>query len=63
MLSLDNVFGVEEARPVESGRVVKGLGADPEAIAFSVEPKIDGLALSITYVDGLPHVQAATDAR
>ena len=42
-----------------SQRVAKGLGADPEAIAFSVEPKIDGLALSITYVDGVL-TQAAT---
>jgi DNA ligase (NAD+) len=58
MLSLDNVFGVEELAQW-SQRVVKGLGADPEAIVFSVEPKIDGLALSITYVDGRL-VQAAT---
>ena len=39
------------AAPVEQ-RVTKGLGADPETIDFSVEPKIDGLALSIAYVDG-----------
>jgi DNA ligase (NAD+) len=58
MLSLDNVFGVEELAQW-SQRVMKGLGADPEAIAFSVEPKIDGLALSITYVDGRL-TQAAT---
>jgi DNA ligase (NAD+) len=58
MLSLDNVFGVEELAQW-SQRVAKGLGVDPEAIAFSVEPKIDGLALSITYVDGAM-VQAAT---
>jgi DNA ligase (NAD+) len=58
MLSLDNVFGVEELAQW-SQRVMKGLGADPDAIAFSVEPKIDGLALSITFVDGRL-VQAAT---
>ena len=58
MLSLDNVFGVEELAQW-SQRVTKSLGADPEAIDFSVEPKIDGLALSITYVDG-GLVQAAT---
>jgi DNA ligase (NAD+) len=58
MLSLDNVFGVEELA-LWSQRVVKGLGAEAEAIAFSVEPKIDGLALSITYVDGRL-TQAAT---
>jgi DNA ligase (NAD+) len=58
MLSLDNVFGVEELT-LWSQRVVKSLGLDPEAIAFSVEPKIDGLALSITYVNGRL-TQAAT---
>ena len=58
MLSLDNVFGVEELTQW-SQRVTKGLGVDPEAIDFSVEPKIDGLALSIAYVDG-ELVQAAT---
>jgi DNA ligase (NAD+) len=58
MLSLDNVFGVEELTQW-SQRVTKGLGVNPEAIDFSVEPKIDGLALSIAYVDG-ELVQAAT---
>jgi DNA ligase (NAD+) len=58
MLSLDNVFGVEELTQW-SQRVTKGLGVDPEVIDFSVEPKIDGLALSIAYVDG-ELVQAAT---
>ncbi len=62
MLSLDNVFNVEELR-AWSERVVKGLDVahnDPtETLEFSVEPKIDGLALSITYRDG--HLaQAAT---
>ncbi|MGA7834850.1 MAG: NAD-dependent DNA ligase LigA, partial [Acidimicrobiales bacterium] len=58
MLSLDNVFGVDELAQW-SQRVAKGLSADPESIAFTVEPKIDGLALSITYRDGAL-VQAAT---
>jgi DNA ligase (NAD+) len=57
MLSLDNVFDVEELR-AWSQRVVKGL-ASTSPLAFSVEPKIDGLALSITYFDG-QLVQAAT---
>ena len=56
MLSLDNVFDVEELR-AWSDRVVKALG--DAAPVFSVEPKIDGLALSITYRDGRL-VQAAT---
>ena len=51
MLSLDNVF---DARELEqwSARVAKSLGREASTIAFAVEPKIDGLALSITYVDG-----------
>jgi len=51
MLSLDNVFDVDELRQW-SARVAKTLAVDPESIRFVVEPKIDGLALSITYVDG-----------
>jgi DNA ligase (NAD+) len=58
MLSLDNVFDVDELRQWSS-RVVKTTNADPTTLRFVVEPKIDGLALSITYVDGLL-TQAAT---
>jgi len=57
MLSLDNVFDVDELR-TWSERVVKGLAATTP-VAFAVEPKIDGLALSITYREGRL-VQAAT---
>ena len=57
MLSLDNVFDEDELR-AWSERVTKGLGAT-SPLVFVVEPKIDGLALSITYRDG--HLeQAAT---
>jgi DNA ligase (NAD+) len=57
MLSLDNVFDTDELRSW-SERVAKGL--DPATpLVFSVEPKIDGLALSMTYVEGVL-VQAAT---
>jgi DNA ligase (NAD+) len=58
MLSLDNVFDVDELRQW-SARVVKMLTTDRQALRFAVEPKIDGLALSITYVDG-SLTQAAT---
>jgi len=58
MLSLDNVFDVEELR-AWSQRVAKSLGADSEELGFVVEPKIDGLALSISYLNGVL-VQAAT---
>ena len=57
MLSLDNVFDEEELR-AWSDRVLKGLDSSVP-LAFSVEPKIDGLALSITYIDG-ELIQAAT---
>jgi len=52
MLSLDNVFDHDELR-AWSDRAAKSLGVDAETLVFVVEPKIDGLALSILYVDGL----------
>ncbi|MCU1362591.1 MAG: ligA [Acidimicrobiaceae bacterium] len=58
MLSLDNVFDVEELRQW-SHRVAKTLQREAELIRFVVEPKIDGLALSITFSAGRL-VQAAT---
>ncbi|HET9090560.1 MAG TPA: NAD-dependent DNA ligase LigA [Acidimicrobiales bacterium] len=58
MLSLDNVFDADELR-AWSDRVARGLGLDAGSVAFAVEPKIDGLALAITYLDGV-YVQAAT---
>jgi DNA ligase (NAD+) len=58
MLSLDNVFDVVELE-AWAQRCAKGLGADAHSLSFAVEPKIDGLALSISYVDGA-FTQAAT---
>jgi DNA ligase (NAD+) len=49
MLSLDNVFDTDELREW-SDRLVRSLTRDD--VEFSIEPKIDGLALSILYVDG-----------
>jgi len=57
MLSLDNVFDEDELR-AWSERLVKGLDGW-ENLRYSVEPKIDGLALSITYDAGILQ-QAAT---
>ena len=51
MLSLDNVFDVSELR-AWSERAAKTLDVSSEELVFVVEPKIDGLALSIEYVDG-----------
>lgn len=58
MLSLDNVFDEHELR-AWAQRCAKALGTPAEEISFAVEPKIDGLALSISYVDGVLF-QAAT---
>ena len=50
MLSLSNAFSDEEVRDFVQ-RIVKATGdAEPE---FSVEPKLDGLAISLRYEDGL----------
>ncbi len=56
MLSLDNVFSDDEL--VEfSQRVDKGLSN--EAVTYVAEPKLDGLAISLRYEQGLL-IQAAT---
>ena len=59
MLSLNNVFGREELSQF-SERLATLLGmASAEGLEFACEPKVDGLAVSIRYEDGLL-VQAAT---
>jgi len=60
MLSLDNAFTDEEVVAFDR-RVRERLGLLPTApaVAYSAEPKMDGLALSVTYVDGVL-AQAAT---
>lgn len=50
MLSLGNAFDEADLRAWRD-RVVKLLGTDAK-IAYVVEPKIDGLAMAITYVEG-----------
>ncbi|MDA3868495.1 MAG: NAD-dependent DNA ligase LigA [Gammaproteobacteria bacterium] len=57
MLSLDNVFSEEELQRFYK-RVQDRLEST-EPVAFSVEPKLDGLAVSIVYEQGVL-VQAAT---
>ena len=51
MLSLDNVFDDEELRQWAT-RVARGVEEDASSLNFVVEPKIDGLALSISYRNG-----------
>jgi DNA ligase (NAD+) len=53
MLSLDNAFSYEEVREFDK-RVRKLLGAK-EDIEYTVEPKYDGLAMELTYRNGMLH--------
>ena len=50
MLSLDNTYNEDDLRAFYD-RVVKGL--DGDVPAFSVEPKIDGFGIELTYKQGL----------
>jgi DNA ligase (NAD+) len=57
MLSLDNTYNEDELRAFY-GRVIKGLGIDDDAPAavrpvFSIEPKIDGFGIELTYKQGV----------
>lgn len=56
MLSLNNAFTEDEVRAFDE-RVRKALQV--ESVAYAVEPKFDGLAISLTYRDGM-FVQGAT---
>ena len=59
MLSLDNAFSDDDVRDFV-GRIRRFLKlSDDEKIAFSAEPKIDGLSMSLRYEDG-ELVRAAT---
>ena len=50
MLSLDNTYDADDLRAFFD-RVAKGLGG--EAPRFSIEPKIDGFGIELTYVGGV----------
>lgn len=59
MLSLSNAFDAQDVVEFEA-RVRKYLGLEPHVeLAFTAEPKIDGLSLSLRYEDGVL-IQAAT---
>ena len=54
MLSLGNARGADEFRAWETRlhNRLRSLDIEPEALRFVSEPKIDGLAISLTYRDG-----------
>jgi len=56
MLSLNNCFSEDELRDFDR-RVREGLGQ--ETVAYAAEPKLDGLAVSLIYEDGV-FVRGAT---
>jgi len=61
MLSLDNAFGVDDLRDFDKrvrSRLESSLETD-QSVEYVCEPKIDGVAISLLYVDGL-FVRAAT---
>ena len=51
MLSLDKVFNEQDLRDFES-RIKKRLDSEAD-LEYSCEPKIDGIAVSLLYVDGV----------
>ena len=51
MLSLDKVFNEQDLQDFES-RIKKRLGSE-EDLKYSCEPKVDGIAVSLLYVDGV----------
>ncbi|MDI9818571.1 MULTISPECIES: NAD-dependent DNA ligase LigA [unclassified Legionella] len=58
MLSLANVFSIEELRAFMK-RVADRADCDETSLLFSCEPKLDGLAVSLTYKRGIL-IHAAT---
>jgi DNA ligase (NAD+) len=57
MLSLENAFSDDELREFER-RIRDRLEIDVDDIVFSAEPKLDGAAISLLYVDGRLKVAA-----
>jgi DNA ligase (NAD+) len=52
MLSLDNAFSDADIEAFDK-RVRSRLGEQPDTIEYCAEPKLDGLAVSLTYIDGV----------
>lgn len=59
MISLDNVYNYDELQEFDS-RVKRGLGlSSKEKMEYTVEHKLDGVAVSLKYIDG-NFIQGAT---
>jgi len=52
MLSLDNAFDAQAMRDFNR-RLLDRLGGNPQQLEFACEPKLDGIAVSLLYRDGL----------
>ena len=53
MLSLDNAF--DDGDMVDfNRRLLDRLGSDPTEIDYACEPKLDGIAVSLMYLEGVP---------
>ena len=57
MLSLDNAFSEDELRDFDQ-RVRKRLDLESEEIAYAAEPKLDGAAISLLYINGVLEIAA-----
>ena len=57
MLSLDNAFNDEELASFDR-RLKDRLADESLSMAYFCEPKLDGVAVSITYIEGLLHTAA-----
>jgi DNA ligase (NAD+) len=56
MLSLDNAFSFDDLREFDK-RIKRLLGTE-DAIEYTVEPKYDGLAIELSYKNGLLHTSS-----
>ena len=52
MLSLDNAFADEEWRDSSTASAASSSCREDEPVAFTAEPKIDGLSMSLRYENG-----------